>query len=413
MDRPYPIDVLVIDDSAVVRQVMRELLEKDGDIRVTTAADPLIALGKLERSRPDVIVLDIEMPRMDGITFLKRLRETQRIPVVICSGHIQDDSERALEALRLGATEIVAKPRIGIQQFLQESRVLIADAVRAASQTQRRRPSVPRVQRAHPSLVHAVPAPDLPRRRGAAVAGRADSSVPSVSGAAPLPAARSRVSEPVPRPAPEGAAGGSSSSSIDVVALGASTGGPQALEAIFREMSPTCPGLVAVQHMPEGFTRAFAKRLDSVCPIAVKEAEDGDAVLPGRALIAPGNHHMLVHRQGRELFVEVTSGPLVSRHRPSVNVLFRSVAMAAGARALGVLLTGMGDDGADGLFEMRRAGGYTMAQDQESSAVFGMPRSAIECGAAVEVVRLDELPAKITSLARRASIRLARASDWT
>ncbi len=412
MPPPPPIEVLVIDDSAVVRQVLRGLLEEEGDFRVVTAADPVIALSKIEKQRPDVIVLDIVMPRMDGLTFLARLRETDRIPVVICSGHVAPDSERALRALQLGATEIVSKPRIGIQQFLQESRVLIADAVRAARQMRPRRtasPSTPStVTPSRPAVParRALPTGARSPERGAMASAR---DVP-VARSATSPAETNRRDVPVARSAALPAVG---RTAIAVIALGASTGGPQALEEIFQQLPPDCPGIVAVQHMPAGFTRAFAKRLDSTCRITVQEAENGALVTRGRALIAPGDHHLLVHRNGSDVFVEVTSGPLVSRHRPSVNVLFRSVAVAVGTRAIGVLMTGMGDDGAEGLLEMRRAGAHTIAQDRESSAVFGMPGSAIECGAAAEVVGLDALAARITDLSRLASWRLSASSERT
>lgn len=399
------IEVLIIDDSAVVRQVLRGLLEAEGDISVTTAADPVIALSKIEKQRPDVIVLDIVMPRMDGLTFLERLRKSERIPVVICSSHVPQESERALRALQLGATEIVSKPRIGIQQFLQESRVLIADAVRAASQMRCR----------YPGRVASVP-PEPAQQRGAL------GSRPRAAPAAPVapakragPPVRPQHAEPAGKPqrATRPVAQSIGGTAIEVIALGASTGGPQALESIFQQLPVDSPGLVAVQHMPAGFTRAFANRLDATCPIMVREAQNGDPIVPGCALIAPGDHHLLVHRQGASLFVEVASGPLVSRHRPSVNVLFRSVAIAAGSQAIGVLLTGMGDDGAEGLLELRRVGAHTIAQDRESSAVFGMPRSAIECGAALEIVGLGELATRMMERARSATLRRLHVSGRT
>ena len=387
MPRRRLIDVLIIDDSAVVRQVLSGLLEQEDDIRVATAADPVIALNKIAKRRPDVIVLDIVMPRMDGLTFLMQLRQTERIPVVICSGHVEGDSESALRALQLGATEIVSKPRIGVQQFLQESRVLFVDAVRAASQIRRRR-----VDSADPP-----PLESAPILRGAHFAVAPTRHEPPALN--DREGQRDRWPHAERPPAPR-AAVGVHNRPVELIALGTSTGGPQALEVVFRQIPVDAPGLVVVQHMPEGFTRAFAKRLDGICRISVKEAENGDSIVAGRALIAPGNRHLLVHRQGNDLFVEVANGPLVARHRPSVNVLFRSIAVAAGPRALGVLMTGMGDDGAEGLLEMRRAGAHTIAQDQRSSAVFGMPRAAIECGAATEVVGLDDLATKIMERSR-------------
>jgi two-component system chemotaxis response regulator CheB len=347
---PGPLRVLIVDDSAVVRLILSSLLTEAGDMVVSTAADPYIALRKMEQERPDVIVLDLELPRMDGMTFLRRLmHEPVPIPVVVCSGHVGRGSQLALRALDEGAVEVLAKPKIGVREFLQESAVLLVDAVRAAA--------------------HARIAPRLPRRTADAV----------------LPARRPPLTDPAASPALPGR-------NPRVIAIGASTGGPEAILRILEALPPSAPPILIVQHMPEGFTAAFARRLDAACRIEVKEAEDGDAVLPGRALVAPGNRHLLLGRRGTGWAAEVRDGPLVCRHRPSADVLFRSVAREARGAATGVILTGMGDDGADGLLEMRQAGAATYAQSEESCVVFGMPKEAIARGAAGEVLPLSAIP---------------------
>lgn len=340
-----PIHVLVVDDSAVVRQLLPALLAGEKDVTVATAADPLIALKKIESRRPDVVVLDLEMPRMDGLTFLRKLMREDPLPVVVCSGHAGEGSDAALRALDEGAVEVLARPRIGLREYLQDSAVVLVDAVRAAAQA--------RVGR---SLRPPVPAPRL----------TADAVLP--------PPALTTLGGP------------------PVVVLGASTGGTEALRHILERLPATAPPLIAVQHMPEGFTAAFARRLNDLCAVRVKEAADGDHVLPGRALIAPGNRHTLLVRHGAGYAVHVRDGPLVSRHRPSVDVLFRSAAQAAGPSAVGILLTGMGDDGAAGLLEMKKAGALTLAQSEETCVVFGMPREAIALGAVDEVLPLEEIP---------------------
>lgn len=342
---------MVVDDSATVRQALVSVLSKERGFRVTVAADPLIAMDKMKKFPPHVILLDLEMPRMDGLTFLEKLMSENPLPVVICSGLTGPRTEAAIRALEIGAVDIITKPKVGVRGFLEESAVLLEDTVRAAATA--------RVSRFHklrnvcskfPSVDVAIPSPVLPvsaQRRG------------------------------------------------KIVAIGASTGGTEALLQIFEQMPEDCPGIVAVQHMPEGFTAAFAKRLNGTCRIEVKEAAAGDKVLPGRAYIAPGNRHLLVRRLGSGYFLELRDGALVSRHRPSVNVLFRSVAQAAGASAVGILMTGMGDDGADGLLEMKKAEALTIAQDEASCVVFGMPREAILRGAVDEVVTLSDIPSAI------------------
>jgi two-component system chemotaxis response regulator CheB len=345
--------VLVVDDSALVRQVFSAILAPEKGFDVMTAHDPLIALPKMQRQRPDVVILDLEMPRMDGLTFLRRIMAEDPLPVIVCSALTGAGTETALRALEEGAVEVLAKPRLGVRDFLEESTKAVREAVRAAS-------------RARP----------------------------------PRPAARARPPAVGERPRPAVSAPRLTVTTDKVLAIGASTGGTEALRFVLHAMPADAPGIVIVQHMPEVFTKAFADRLDRTCQIQVKEAENGDRVLAGRALIARGDHHMLVQRSGAHYVVEVDRGPLVSGHRPSVDVLFRSVARAAGANAVGVIMTGMGADGAEGLLEMRRAGAATMAQDEASCVVFGMPKEAIELGAAEEVTALDRIPAVMLARSR-------------
>ena len=343
-----PLKVLVVDDSATVRQVLAAVLSEKHGFRVTVAADPLIAIEKMKKSVPDVILLDLEMPRMDGMTFLRKLMGENPLPVVICSGLAGPNTDAAIRALENGAVDIITKPRIGIRGFLEESAVLLEDSVRAAAAARVRRSR--RHQDSHGSIRRAE--------------GHASSTLTGKERG-------------------------------NIIAIGASTGGTEALLHLFERMPQDCPGIVAVQHMPEGFTAAFARRLNDNCAIEVREAADGDQLVRGRAYIAPGNRHTYVRRMGPTYFLEVREGALVSRHRPSVNVLFRSVAQAAGQNAVGVLLTGMGDDGADGLLEMKRANAFTIAQDEATCVVFGMPREAILLGAAEEVLPLHRIPQAI------------------
>jgi two-component system chemotaxis response regulator CheB len=357
--------VLVVDDSAVVREVLSAILTLEPGIIVATAADPFIAMNKMKAHRPDVIVLDLELPRMDGFTFLQKIVREDPIPVVICSALIGPNTSIGLQALEEGAVDVVTKPRIGVREFLHESAVLLTDAVRAAARSHTR----------------------------SARAGN-------------LAAAPTRLSE---TPLSDDIKLSNGTGAETIIALGASTGGTEALRLILEAMPADAPGIVVVQHMPEGFTAAFAQRLDRSCRIDVKEAAHGDLVVVGRALIAPGNRHLLVRGSGSRFTVEVNDGPLVSRHRPSVDVLFRSVARCARANAVGVLLTGMGSDGADGLLEMRRAGAFTLAQDEASSVVFGMPKEAIERGAAEKVASLSRMPHEILRAVfdkQRATMRL-------
>jgi two-component system chemotaxis response regulator CheB len=347
---PKTLKVLVVDDSAVVRQTLTAILEQEPGTTVTVAADPLIAQAKIARERPDVIVLDLEMPRMDGLTFLRELMRTDPIPVVICSGLTVAGAEHAMRAVEEGAVSIVTKPKIAVREFLYESAVTLVDAVHAAAQA---RLPVSAFKRPATFLPVGVLRADavLPRARAMNVTGRGER----------------------------------------VLAIGASAGGTEALRVVLQAFPADAPGTVVVQHMPEVFTRAFAARLDTLCTAEVKEAADGDELRPGRVLIAPGDRHTMLRRSGSGYVVAVTDGPLVSRHRPSVDVLFRSVAQVAGRHAAGALLTGMGDDGAQGLLEMREAGAFTVAQDEASCVVFGMPREAIKRGAARHVLPLDHI----------------------
>ncbi|MBX9634629.1 MAG: chemotaxis response regulator protein-glutamate methylesterase, partial [Magnetospirillum sp.] len=320
--------VLIVDDSASVRQTLAEILESDDEIEVMgTAADPFAAAQRMQHDLPDVITLDVEMPRMDGISFLKKIMSQKPIPVVMCSSLTEEGSETLMLALEAGAVDIILKPRTETKQFLMESRVRICDAVKAAGRA--------RLGRMRPGR---SPMREVTKKLSA------DAMMP-----APLPnnRAMARTTE-------------------KVVCIGASTGGTESLRAVLEALPDDSPGIVIVQHMPEKFTAAFARRLDSLCAVTVKEAEDGDPVLRGRVLIAPGNRHMMLQRSGARYHVAVKDGPLVSRHRPAVDVLFRSAAQYAGANAVGILMTGMGDDGAKGLLEMQQAGAFTIAQDEES-----------------------------------------------
>ncbi len=347
-----PIRVLVVDDSAVVRQTMQEILSSDSGIQVMgVAADPYIAIRKMEAETPDVITLDIEMPRMDGLTFLKKIMSQHPIPVVICSSLTTGGSEMALKAMEYGAVEVITKPQLGTKRFLEESRVRICDAVKAAH---------------------------LARGRG----GRGIVP-PAFMEVAPKLTADAILARPTGREMIR--------TTEKVVVVGASTGGTEALRELLVALPLDAPAIVIVQHMPEHFTRAFAERLDSLCRITVKEAENDDTLVRGRALIAPGNRHTLLKRSGARYYVEVRDGPLVSRHRPSVDVLFRSAARYAGANAVGVIMTGMGDDGARGMRELKEAGACNIAQDEASCVVFGMPKEAIKIGAVDRVLPLSGL----------------------
>ncbi len=356
-----PIRVLVVDDSPSVRQTLGNILAAAPDIvLVGTAADPFVAARRIAEDVPDVIILDLEMPRMDGLTFLRKIMAQRPIPVIVCSTLTEQGSQVLFDVMEAGAVDILPKPRVDTTQFLMESSIRVCDAVRAAAQTGARQ------QRVKRPLVEAKLS--------------ADAMLPPRSG-------QRRTAE-----------------TDRIVCIGASTGGTEAIAAVLRALPADCPGIVIVQHMPEHFTAAFARRLDGFCAIAVKEAEDGDAVLPGRALIAPGNRHLLLQRAGSHYRVLVKDGPLVSRHRPSVDVLFRSAAQCAGHNATGIILTGMGDDGAKGLVEMRQAGSITVAQDAATCVVFGMPKEAIERGGAARVVPLGQIHLEVLRAATAAEV---------
>jgi len=349
------IRVLIVDDSALVRQTLSQVLSSDPLIEViATASDPFVAAERISEQAPDVITLDIEMPRMDGLTFLRKIMTQQPIPVVICSSLADEGAKSTLKALEYGAVDIIAKPRLGSKQFLEESRVVLCQAVRAAAAARLRLPG--------PS--HTVE--------------------PKLTADVILSRPANAMLETTEK----------------VVVIGASTGGTEALRSLLEALPADAPGIVIVQHMPEMFTRAFANRLDSLCRISVKEAERNDTVLRGRALVAPGNHHVLLKRSGARYYVDIKDGPLVSRHRPSVDVLFRSAARYAGANAVAVIMTGMGDDGASGMLEMKQAGAATIAQDEASSVVFGMPNEAIKRGAVDKVLPLHEIAASVLACAR-------------
>lgn len=350
--------VLIVDDSAVVRQSLKAIIESDPELEVLgTAADPFFAAQVIAKTVPDVITLDVEMPRMDGLTFLRKIMMQHPMPVVIISSLTERGTRTGMRALELGAVEIITKPQMNTRRFIEESRIRICDTIKAAAYA--------RMKRLVPHEIRQVG--------------------PKYSADAILPARRTQSMI---------------KTTEIVISVGASTGGTEALTRFLQAMPMDCPGIVIVQHMPEKFTTSFAKRLNEICAINVKEAENGDAVLRGHALIAPGNYHLLLKRSGAKYYVEKREGPLVNRHRPSVDVLFRSTARYAGSNAIGVIMTGMGDDGARGLLEMKEAGAQTIAQDERSCVVFGMPREAIKLGAADVVLPLDKIADEVIRRAR-------------
>ncbi|WP_281174868.1 protein-glutamate methylesterase/protein-glutamine glutaminase [Pelobacter seleniigenes] len=351
------IKVLIVDDSASVRQAMAEILAGDPDIEVVgTANDPFAAANRLKTVIPDVITLDVEMPRMDGLTFLQKIMSQHPIPVVMCSSLAENGSDIALRALEYGAVDIITKPKLGTRQFLEESRMRICDAVKAASQA--------RLQPLSKSTLKVAP------KLTADVVLAKQSSV------------QQRLIETTEK----------------VVVVGASTGGTEALRIFLEAFPADSPGIVIVQHMPEHFTSTFAERLNGLCRLVVKEAEHNDTVVRGRALIAPGNRHLLLKRSGTRYYVEIKDGPLVARHRPSVDVLFRSAARYGGKNCIGIIMTGMGDDGAQGLLEMKESGAFTLAQDEATSVVYGMPKEAVARGAVTKIVPLPYLAMEVLKL---------------
>lgn len=345
------IKVLIVDDSAVVRQSLSSIISEDTELEVMgTAGDPFQAADRMKNEIPDVITLDVEMPRMDGLTFLKKIMAQHPIPVVICSSLTVEGSDTINKAVQYGAIEIITKPKMGTRTFLEESKIRVCDAIKAAYKADIKKHSFA-LQKVSPKL-----------------------SVDAV-----IAKSKSLLTETTEK----------------IIALGASTGGTEAIRYVLERLPADIPGMVIVQHMPEHFTASFAKRLDEICAVSVKEAANNDTVLRGQVLIAPGNKHMLLKRSGARYYVEVTDGPLVNRHRPAVDVLFRSTARYAGKNATGIILTGMGDDGAKGIKEMFDAGAYTIAQDAESCVVFGMPKEAIAAGGISSVLPLSRIASEI------------------
>lgn len=349
------ITVHIVDDSAVVREVLSTILGKAPDIEVIAASpDPLFAIEKLNRRWPDVIILDIEMPRMDGLSFLRKIMKEHPTPVIICSSLAEAGMPVTLDAMAAGAVSIVTKPKVGLRDFLGDAARQLIDEVRAAA--------------------------------GARLGNLRTTEPPQIATPQKL-SADAMLSAPTGR--------NMFRTTERIVALGTSTGGTQALEYVLPRLPRDCPGIVVVQHMPEAFTASFARRLDQLSQIEVKEASNGDRLVAGLALIAPGGKHLMLNRSGTQYIAEVRDGPLVSRHKPSVDVLFRSVAISAGSNATGIIMTGMGDDGARGLGEMLANGARTIAQDEKTCVVFGMPKVAIELGSAQRVVSLKDIPSLI------------------
>lgn len=349
------IKLLIVDDSAVVRQTLRAVFESDKEIEIVgTASDPYHAAQKMQKVAPDVMTLDIEMPRMDGLTFLKKIMTQHPMPVVIISSLTAEGTETALRALEYGAVEIITKPQLDTKKFFEESKIRLCDVVKAAAKAKiktlksYKKPPSEQIK-IQPKYTADVIIP--PSKR--------DSSMLKTT--------------------------------EKVIAIGASTGGTEALRELLTVLPADSPGIVIVQHMPEVFTRSFATRLNEICQVNVKEAENQDSVIRGQVLIAPGNKHTLLKRSGARYYVEVKDGPLVNRHRPSVDVLFRSTARHAGKNAIGIILTGMGADGVSGLLEMKEAGAKTVAQDEKTCVVFGMPKEAIKADAAKTVLPLDKI----------------------
>ncbi|MFJ3045102.1 chemotaxis response regulator protein-glutamate methylesterase [Herbaspirillum chlorophenolicum] len=342
------IKVLIVDDSALIRSVMREIIGSQPDMEVVgVAPDPIIARELIKQTNPDVLTLDVEMPRMDGLDFLEKLMRLRPMPVVMVSSLTERGSEITLRALELGAIDFVTKPKISIQSGMQEYADMIADKIRAASKARVKARAPRAAEQGH------VPGDVLPQIRN------------------PL------------------------TSSEKLIIIGASTGGTEAIKEFLIRMPSDCPGILITQHMPEGFTRSFAQRLNNLCKISVVEAAGNERVLPGHAYIAPGHSHLKLVRSGANYMTQLDQGPPVNRHRPSVDVLFQSAAVCAGKNAIGVILTGMGKDGAQGMLEMKGAGAYNFAQDEASCVVFGMPREAIAIGAAHEVLSLQAMPGRV------------------
>ncbi len=355
------IKVLIVDDSALIRSVMKEIINSQPDMEVVgVAPDPIVARDLIKQTNPDVLTLDVEMPRMDGLDFLEKLMRLRPMPVVMVSSLTERGSEITLRALELGAVDFVTKPKMSIQSGMLEYTEMIADKIRAASKA-----------RIKPRQI----TPKDPSKAGEGV----------------LPLIRNPLT-----------------SSEKLIIIGASTGGTEAIKDFLMQMPSDCPGILITQHMPPGFTKSFAQRLDSLCKISVKESEGGERVLPGHAYLAPGHSHLQLVRSGANYTTQIDQGPPVNRHRPSVDVLFHSAAVHAGKNAVGVILTGMGKDGALGMLEMKNAGAYNFAQDEASCVVFGMPREAIAVGATHEVGPLNSLPGMVLGYLATHSSRALR-----
>ena len=354
------IKVMVVDDSAVIRQVFTKIIQSDSQLELVAAVnDPIVALNRMKVTMPDVIVLDVEMPKMDGLTFLKLIMKDNPLPVVMCSTLTEKGSKTTMQAIADGAVDFITKPKIGVRGFLEESSATLLDTIKSAA-----RANVGKLKQ-NSSLIKGGEKVDAILSKNEAL----------------LKTSNSAMARTTDR----------------IVAIGTSTGGTQALELVLSQLPKDVPGMVIVQHMPEKFTAAFADRLNSICQISVKEAKNGDRVLQGQALIAPGNYHMQLNRSGARYFVDIKDGPPVSRHRPSVDVLFRSTAKIAGKNAVGIIMTGMGSDGASGMLEMHKSGAYTIAQDEASSVVYGMPNEAVKSGGVDKIISLGEIPAAICS----------------
>jgi len=368
------IRVLIVDDSAAVRQTMTAILSEDPEIEVIgSAGDPFAAARRILKELPDVITLDVEMPRMDGITFLRKLMAQHPVPVVMCSSLVESGSQTLLQALEAGAVDIIQKPKIDVTDQLTEAKIQICDIVKAAARVRMGKDTT------SPVSQRKVFASDSQRL--------------------PTEAVEKKLTADVMLPPPSGHAMARTTESV--ICMGASTGGTTSLTEVLMALPADCPGIVIVQHMPEHFTTSFAQRLNGLCAVEVKEAADGDTVLRGRVLIAPGNYHTMLERSGARYYVSVRTGPLVSRHRPSVDVLFRSAARVAGSNAVGVIMTGMGDDGAKGLLEMKQSGAFTIAQDEATSIVFGMPKEAIALGCVDRIVPLPNIASEMRRGAAR------------
>jgi two-component system chemotaxis response regulator CheB len=376
MPDPRKIRVLVVDDSAIVRKILTESISSDDTLEVVaTAPDPIIALEKINRLKPDVLTLDIEMPRMDGLTFLKNLMQTQPMPVILISSLAQSSCEIAMEALRHGAVDVLAKP--SGPYSVGDLRVSICTRIRAAAHA--------KIKRLAPQVPVAVPSNSAPP------ASNKEKTSPSPANSLPAPTHQTPVILPAPRPHRDA-----------LIAIGASTGGTEAIAAVMQTLPAAMPPILITQHIPPVFSTTFAQRLNRISQLHVREAKDGEVARPGEALVAPGGFHMILTRSGADYIVRIKEGPLVQYQKPSVDVTFASVAHVAGKNAIGVLLTGMGKDGAEGLLAMKRAGAHTLAQDEATCVIFGMPREAIRMGAADHVVSLDAVSQQLIATLNRA-----------